>query len=161
MVIMSALWSRKFLNFELLSSVYITLIPKMDGAELVTDFRPISLIQSVAMMITMILANCLDVRIHGMVTPNQSAFIKGCSIQDNFMLVQQTAKFLYQHRQSSLLHKLDILKAFNSVSWTFLLEVLHHLGFGKIWRDVISGLFVTSSTRVLLNGVVGQLISHR
>jgi hypothetical protein len=98
MVVMLALWSRKFLNFELLSSVYITLIPKMDGAELVTDFRPISLIQSVAMMTTMILANRLDVRIHGMVTRNQSAFINGCSIQDNFMLVQQTAKFLYQHR---------------------------------------------------------------
>jgi hypothetical protein len=98
MVVMSALWSRKFLNFELLSSVYITLIPKMDGAELVKDFRPISLIQSVAMMTTMILANRLDVRIHGMVTRNQSAFINGCSIQDNFMLVQQTAKFLYQHR---------------------------------------------------------------
>jgi hypothetical protein len=95
---MLALWSRKFLNFELLSSVYITLIPKMDGAELVKDFRPISLIQSVAMMTTMILANRLDVRIHGMVTRNQSAFINGCSIQDNFMLVQQTAKFLYQHR---------------------------------------------------------------
>jgi hypothetical protein len=98
MVVMLALWSRKFLNFELLSSVYITLIPKMDGAELVKDFRPISLIQSVAMMTTMILANRLDVRIHGMVTRNQSAFINGCSIQDNFMLVQQTAKFLYQHR---------------------------------------------------------------
>jgi hypothetical protein len=35
------------------------------------------------------------------------------------------------------------------------------LGFGPIWCDMISGLLATSSTRILLNGVPGELISHR
>ena len=47
------------------------------------------------------------------------------------------------------------------MSWPFLLEILQHLGFGQIWRDIISGLLYTSTTQVLLNGVPGDHISHR
>jgi hypothetical protein len=57
--------------------------------------------------------------------------------------------------------KLDITKAFDSVSWTFLMEVLEKLGFGRIWRDIVSEMLATSSTQILLNGVPGQYISHR
>jgi hypothetical protein len=76
------------------------------------------------------------------------------------MLVQQTARFLHQ-RISRILLKLDISKAFDSVSWPFLLEVMQKLGFGQIWRDIISGLLSSASTRVLLNGIPGDIISHR
>jgi hypothetical protein len=92
-----------------------------------------------------------------MVSPIQSAFIKGRFIQDNFMLVQQTVRFLHQRKQSSILH---ISKAFDSIS-PFLLEVMQHMGFGQIWRDIISGLFSSASTRVLVNGIPGGCITHR
>ena len=41
------------------------------------------------------------------------------------------------------------------------LEILQQLGFGQIWRDIISGLLSSSSTQILLNGVPGNHISHR
>ena len=47
------------------------------------------------------------------------------------------------------------------MSWPFLLKVLQQLGFGQLWRDIISGLLSSSSTQVLLNGVPGDLIHHR
>jgi hypothetical protein len=47
------------------------------------------------------------------------------------------------------------------VSWPFLIEILSHLGFGQIWRDIICGLLYTSTTQVLMNGVPGNPISHR
>jgi hypothetical protein len=81
-----------------------------------------------------------------LVSPNQSAFIKKHFIQDNFMLVQQTSHFLHQQRQPHILFKLDISKAFDSVSWAFLIEVLKKLGFGQIWCDLICGLLASSST---------------
>jgi len=107
------------------------------------------------------MANRLAGRLQQMVSPIQSAFIKGRFIQDNFMLVQQTARLLHQQKQPQILLKLDISKAFDSVSWPFLLEVLQQLGFGQLWRDIISGLLSSSSTQVLLNGVPGDLIHHR
>jgi hypothetical protein len=72
------------------------------------DFRPISLVHSVAELITKLLANRLSQRLNDMVSPIQSAFIKGRFIQDNFMLVQQTARLFHQQKRPRLLLKLDI-----------------------------------------------------
>lgn len=55
-----------------------------------------------------------------------------------------------------ILLKLDITKAFDSVSWPFLLEVLRHIGFGHIWCHIISGLLTSSSTQVILNGTLRE-----
>lgn len=57
--------------------------------------------------------------------------------------------------------KPDITKAFDSVSWAFLLKVMAHLGFGHRWRQLVCSLLSTSSTQVLLNGQPGPLIRHQ
>jgi hypothetical protein len=44
--------NRKFANFHVLNTAFITLIPKKDGAAQVKDFRPISLVHSFAKLIT-------------------------------------------------------------------------------------------------------------
>ena len=161
MAAISAIWSTKFVNFEVLNTAFITLLPKVDSAERPKDFRSISLVHSFAKLVTKLLANRLASQLQQLVSPNQSAFIKGRFIQDNFMLVQQTARFLHQQKQPRILLKLDISKAFDSVSWPFLLEVMQHLGFGPIWRDLVSGLLASSSTQVLLNGIPGNSIVHQ
>jgi hypothetical protein len=161
MAAISCVWARKFRNMGHLNSAFITLIPKTDDAQYVTDFRPISLVHSFAKLVTKILANRLAGRLQQLASPNQSAFIKKRCIQDNFMLVQQTTRFLHHQKQPHILFKLDISKAFDSVSWTFLLEILRKMGFGQIWCDMISGLLASSSTQILLNGVQGDYIYHR
>jgi hypothetical protein len=77
------------------------------------------------------------------------------------MLVQQTSRLFHQHNMPRLFFKLDITKAFDSVSWPFLIEVMQQMGFGHIWRDIVRGLLASSTTQVLLNGVPGKLITHR
>jgi hypothetical protein len=57
--------------------------------------------------------------------------------------------------------KLDIARAFDSVSWGFLLEVLQKIGFGPRFRELVSLLLATASTRVMLNGEPGPPIWHR
>jgi hypothetical protein len=114
-----------------------------------------------AKLVTEVLANRLGGRLHDMVSTNQSAFVKGRFIQDNLMLVQQTTRFLHQQKHTHFLFKLDISKAFDSVSWAFLIEVMKKMGFDTIWCDMISGLLATSSTQILLNGVPGDFIVHQ
>jgi exonuclease III len=161
MAAVSELQRGNFRNLTLLNSALLTLLPKKDDAAFVKDFRPISLIHSFAKLVTKLLANRLAGRLNELVSTNQSAFVKGRCIHDNFLLVQQTARFLHQQKQPRILLKLDISKAFDSVSWPFLLEVLQKRGFGPIWRNMISGLLGSSSSRVLLNGVPGEVIYHR
>jgi hypothetical protein len=156
-----AVGNRNFINLDRLNSAYITLIPKVEGSDQVKDFRPISLVHSFAKLITKVLASRLAKRLNDLVSPNQSAFVKGRFIQDNFLLVQQTARLLHSQNMARLLFKLDITKAFDSISWSFLVEVLQHMGFGQNWRDIICGLLGSSSTQVLLNGSPGSKILHK
>lgn len=76
------------------------------------------------------------------------------------MLVQQPTRYRHQKGKPSVLMKLDITKAFDSVSWAFMIEVLCHLGFGTQWIGLLCQLLHSSSTRVLLNGEPGDPIHH-
>jgi hypothetical protein len=76
------------------------------------------------------------------------------------MLVQQMVQFLHKQNQPCILLKLDISKAYASVACPFLLEVMHHMGFGPIWRDIFSGLLY-STTQVLLSYIPSRRIFHR
>lgn len=57
--------------------------------------------------------------------------------------------------------KLDFVKAFDSVHWDYLLEVLRAFGFSSRWCDLIALSLGSSSSKVLLNGMPGRNIYHR
>ena len=61
---------------------------------------------------------------------------------------------------AAALLKLDIAKAFDTVRWDFLLEVLDRMGFGHRWRAWITTLLASASSTVLLNGTRGRWFSH-
>jgi hypothetical protein len=63
-------------GFEWLNSACIVLLPKKADTMGVTDFRPISLIHSIAKIFSKLLANRLAPRLNSLVSNCQSAFIK-------------------------------------------------------------------------------------
>ena len=75
-------------------------------------------------------------------------------------MVRLSCKAIHDKRAPCVLLKIDIAKAFDSVAWNFLLEVLAYLGFGRRWRDRISSILSTASTKILLNGRPGRRIYH-
>lgn len=99
--------------------------------------------------------------ISSIISPAQSAFLRSKSTQDNFLYVQNIVRSLHRKKQPALLLKLDIAKAFDSVSWEYLLEVLQQLGFPARWRDWVSLLLCTASSAVMLNGTVGKYFTHQ
>ncbi|WVZ77845.1 hypothetical protein U9M48_025660 [Paspalum notatum var. saurae] len=147
-------------NLAILNSANIVLVPKKEGAMSVADYRPISLIHSFTKIISKVLALRLAPLMNSLVSPSQSAFIKGRSIHDSFLSVRNAVRRLHRKRTPSLFIKLDITKAFDSVRWEYLLTLMKELGFPTRWCDRIAVLLSTSSSRILLNGVPSTPIKH-
>jgi hypothetical protein len=100
----------------------MVLLRKKKEAIEVRDFRPISLIHS--KVVAKVLFARLAPFMTRLVALNQSVFIKGRAIHDNFRAVHLAAKLLHAHRCSTVLLKVGIAKAFNSVSWPFVIDLL-------------------------------------
>jgi hypothetical protein len=63
-------------------------------------------------------------------------------------------------RTSALLIKFDIAKAFNTIHREYILDLMQCLGFPQCWRALVSILFSSATSRVMLNSVPGDLICH-
>lgn len=147
-------------HFGHLNSAHLVLIPKKADARHIGDYRPISLTHSIAKLFSKVLANRLAPMLNDIVSRAQSAFIKKRSIQDNFMFTQNLVRALHKNKKQGLFLKLDIAKAFDSVRWDYLMEVMQQMGFGWRWREWITILLSTSSTAILLNGARGRWYKH-
>jgi hypothetical protein len=155
-----SLWMLDSRGFYLINQAYMVLLRKKRKATEVRDFRPISLIHSLSKLIAKVLSTRLAPAMHALVTPNQSAFIKGRAIQDNVHAIQSTVKLLHVLRWPTVLLKIDLAKAFDTVNWAFLLELLCHMGFSRRWVNWVSILLSTASTKILVNGQPGRRIPH-
>jgi hypothetical protein len=76
------------------------------------------------------------------------------------MYVRNLARAYNRTKTPALSFKLDISKAFNTVSCEYILELLQHRGFSERWRDWLSLLFESFHSSVSLNGVPGRRIDH-
>lgn len=153
-------WELDTRSFILINDAYMILLRKTDQPVEIRDYRPISLIHSFGKLVTKCLAKRLGTVLDNLVRQNQTAFIKGRCILDNFHSVRLSCKAIHAKRTPCVLLKIDIAKAFDSIAWTFLLEVLAHMGFGQRWRDWISCILSTASTKIILNGRPGRRICH-
>ena len=147
-------------GFGKLNQAHIMLIPKKPEAEEVGDFRPISLTHSAAKLFAKMLANHARRRMKEIMESNQSAFICGRHLHDNFLLVRQVARKIYARKEVGVFLKLDISRAFDSLAWPLLFEVMRRKGFGNKWCQCIAILLRTASTKVIVNGVPGRSFVH-
>jgi hypothetical protein len=108
-----------------------------------------------------VLAVRLAPKLSNLVATSQSKFVKGRCIHDNYYVVAANRQGIVFAKNDMILLKLDISKAFDSVSWPLLFEVLRHMGFEPFWCVVVSKLLRSSSTRVLVNSEPRGLIYHQ
>jgi hypothetical protein len=132
----------------------IALIPKLENPFRVNHFRPISLTNFNYKIISKILSNRFKPLLHKIVSPMQSAFLKGRSIQDNSIMAHELFHIMkYKRGKGGLMAlKLDIEKAFDSLEWSFLLKILELLGFHPTCINWIGQCISNSSFSILLDG---------
>ncbi|GKA61377.1 RNA-directed DNA polymerase, eukaryota [Tanacetum coccineum] len=135
------------------NSSFIALIPKIPDANLVKDFRPISLIGSVYKIIAKILSNRLVNVLGGIVSEVQSAFVANRQILDGPFILNEVIQWCKAKKKQTLIFKVDFEgKAYDSVRWDFLDDVLCKFGFGDKWRRWIQCCLQSSRGSIILNG---------
>lgn len=149
----------RFHSFRRLNGSILTLLPKKENPLDIKEFRPISLIHGISKIFTKLLASRLAPLLPSLISHAQSAFVQTRSIHENFKLVANAAKFLHRKKKSAVLMKIDISKAFDTLSWEFLIEILKRRGFSERWCMWICGILATAYTRILINGQRGRPIN--
>ncbi|XP_074301459.1 uncharacterized protein LOC141632849 [Silene latifolia] len=110
---------------------HIILIPKVENPELVSQFRPISLCNVIHRLASKCLANRLKLVISSIVSESQQAFVPYRLMSDGCLITHEIMHYLNKTKKGSVSYaalKLDMHKAFDRVSWQFLIVVMK-----KIW----------------------------
>nr|GEX50686.1 RNA-directed DNA polymerase, eukaryota [Tanacetum cinerariifolium] len=115
-------------------------------------FRPISLIGCTYKIIAKLLAFRPAKVIHKIVSPNQTAFIKGRQILNGVLVANEVIDYALNSGTNRHFFKVDFAKAFDSVRWEFLLDTMKQMGFSAKWISWISGCLQSASISVLVNG---------
>nr|GEU42158.1 RNA-directed DNA polymerase, eukaryota [Tanacetum cinerariifolium] len=121
-------------------------------AKLVKDFPPISLIGSVYKIIAKALANRISFVMLNFISGVQSAFVANRQILDGPFILNELVSWCKHKKLKSMIFKIDFKKAFDSVRWDYLDDVLKAFGFGGIWGRWISGCLHNATGSVLVNG---------
>ena len=133
----------------------IALVPKSANTSSATDFRPISCCNVIYKVIAKLLASRLSQALGPIISPMQNAFLGGRLMTDNIHLLQELLRD-YERKRSSprCLMKIDFKKAFDSVQWPFLRELLLLLGFPSRFVQLVMQCVETASYSVAVNGSI-------
>ncbi|CAN1159330.1 LINE-1 retrotransposable element ORF2 protein [Linum perenne] len=135
------------------NSTILTLIPKKPNATSMRDYIPISCCNTIYKALSKVLANRICSVLPSLVGYSQSAFIKGRMISDNVILAHELLSRYSQKTVSPRCAlKIDLMKAFDSVEWGYIGDMLVAMGFPGRYIRWIMVCFNSTRFSVNLNG---------
>ena len=133
----------------------IILIPKIKPPVEVNHLRPISLCNVLYKCLAKCLVNRMKDLLPLLIADYQNAFVPGRHMDDNILVAHEITHLINRnHRGVTHLAalKLDMNKAYDRVSWLFILKVLQAYGFPAHWIKMIQTCVSTVTYKVLING---------
>nr|GEY15330.1 RNA-directed DNA polymerase, eukaryota [Tanacetum cinerariifolium] len=134
------------------NSSFVSFIPKILDPKFVSDYRPISLIDCLYKVATKILATRLSLVISGLISDVQTAFVPNRQILDGPFIVNELLDWCKRYKHQAMMFKVDFAKAYDSIRWDYLIDVLRSFGFGDKWCSWIKGCLYSSMASILVNG---------
>lgn len=133
---------------------FIALLPKINSAFKVEQFRPIALCNVVYKIITKIIAGRLRPLLELIVHPSQAAFVPKRSISDNIIINHELMFYLKNKKGPNgfMAIKIDLAKAYDRVEWHVLYHMMYLLGFNDRFIDLIAECISTPQFSFQLNG---------
>ena len=120
-------------NMERINKSYLFMLPKRQGAESVNDYRPISLSNSIYLIVAKVLANRLKEVIGELIGPFQYAFIPGRQLPISVVMAGEILAAWKEQGTKGFMWKVDFAKAYDSLDWQYLWVVLRKRGFPEEW----------------------------
>ena len=113
-----------------LRQAVISCIPKGDKPRhFLKNWRPISLLCVLYKLLSSVIANRLKTVLDHLISRSQSGFIQGRQISEVTRLIYDIMNYTEKNKIDGLLMLIDFEKAFDSISWKFMYNVLEYLGF--------------------------------
>ena len=146
-----------------LRTCIINCLPKGDKPhQFLKNWRPISLLSVIYKIASTAIANRLKTVLVKIISDAQSGFMAGRFIGENTHLVYDIMHYLEKNELPGLLTLVDFQKAFESVSWTFLNNVLKFFNFGKEFCHWINILNKNIQATILQSGHLSYFFTiHR
>lgn len=135
------------------NSTSLVLVPKKSPPQSIVEFRPIACCSIIYKCITKILADRLKYFMPKLISKNQCAFVKQRSISENVLLAQELVRGYGRKSLSARCAiKVDLKKAFDSVDWKFLFQVLEAMNVPRQFIKWIEGCVTTPRFSLVVNG---------
>lgn len=137
------------------NSTILALVPKRPGASVISDFRPISCLNTLYKVIARLLVRRIKPILPELIVLNQTAFVKGRLIVENTVLAGELVNGY--HRKTGpkrITIKVDIAKAFDTLSWEFLFGCLDGLQLPSVLITWLRACVCTPNFTIGYNGRV-------
>eukprot|EP00253_Pinus_taeda_P031168 PITA_31168 len=135
-----------------INATFLTLIPKSDHADSPDKFRPIALCNVIYKILSKLMANGLKPILPSIISQEQSGYVEGRQITDSIILSQEVLHSIKTQKIPGMIIQLDLSKAFDKISWTYIREILQAFGFNQIWINWIMELVSGAFFSIMLNG---------
>ena len=131
----------------------ITLIPKKGkDSMLIKNWRPITLLCSDYKLVSKVIANRIKTHLPKLIDSDQNGFVKNRYIGQNIDLLCQIIEYTEDNNIPSIILTTDYEKAFDTLNWRFIEEVLKKLNFGTMLQKWVKLFYSNVSSVVNVNG---------
>ena len=126
----------------------MSLIFKRGDEDDISNYRPISITNTDYRILAFTLAERMQKVLGGIISNDQTAYIKGRCMGTNIHLVSDVIDYYDILNKSGILLMLDFQKAFDSLDWNFLFKTLNFLILVNLLQNGLT-LFTINQKRVL------------
>ncbi|PKU68232.1 integrator complex subunit 11 [Dendrobium catenatum] len=136
----------------------VVLLPKVNNLDQPSNFRPISLCQTIYKIVAKVLVNRFKGILSRIISEEQAVFVQGRSISNHCLLGQELMNKVKvsKEKRGLLALKVDMEQAYDKMSWRTLELVLRNMGFPPIFSSWVLNCVTNPKFSILISGKLSE-----